>query len=507
MSRHPSILPRRVALVTPSRPGSRLLAAATLTAAVATAAVVRHRRRAASAASAPIHQASVAGRNAKLAAVGARAGADFVSYRARRTFASAERREALDTEFEVRTAEQVAEALGNMKGALMKLGQMVSYLDQGLPEHIRAALADLQHDAPPMHPDLAAGVIRRELGHDPTVVFAEWDPTPVAAASIGQVHRAITREGVAVAVKVQYPGVEQAMGADLANVHLLFAGLGQLFDGFDHRPVVEELQARLVEELDYTLEARNQVLFADAYDGHPFIHVPRVLDQYSTAKVLTSELADGARFDEVARSWSQDERNLAAETLYRFAFGSLYNLHAFNGDPHPGNYLFRAGGQVTFLDFGLVKHFTEAELLPFEEMIRAMVIEHDPARFREIIEDVGLLAPGQPFTDEQVVDYFGHFYEFVMDDITMAITPEYASETVRRYFDTRGPFGEIMRAANVPSSMVIIQRINLGLYALFGELRAEGNWRRLAEEVWPFVEAAPSTPMGEKIAAWEAARR
>jgi predicted unusual protein kinase regulating ubiquinone biosynthesis (AarF/ABC1/UbiB family) len=200
--------------------------------------------------------------------------------------------------------------------------------------------------------------------------------------------------------------------------------------------------------------------------------------------------------------WSQEERDLAAETLYRFAFGSLYRLKVFNGDPHPGNYLFRPGGHVTFLDFGLVKHFTDEELQQFGDMIEAMVLEHDPARFRRIVEDIGLIAEGMPFTDEQVVDYLGHFYEFVMRDEPYTITPEYASETVRRFFDTSGPYAEIQKAANVPPSMVILQRINLGLYSLFGELHATGNWRKLAEELWPFVDGPPSTPMGRDIVAW-----
>ena len=446
----------------------------------------------------------VGARRARLAAVGARAGADWATHRARRVFASAERREALDTAFELRTAEQVAAALGEMKGALMKLGQMASYLDQGLPEHVRDALAQLQSNAPPMSAELAAGVIRAELGADPTEVFATWDPVPIASASIGQVHRALTHDGEAVAVKVQYPGVADAMAADLANVGLLFGGLGQLFPGFEPGPVVAELKERLTEELDYANEAANQRRFAEHYAGHPYIHIPSVRDDLSTARVLTTELAEGARFDEVAQ-WPQAERDLAAETLYRFAFGSLYRLRMFNGDPHPGNYLFRPGGQVTFLDFGLVKHFTATELLPFEEMIRAMVIDPDPAVFRTITERVGLLPPDAPFADAEVVDYFGHFYELVRAPGDVTITAKYASETVRRYFDQRGPYGPIMRSVNLPPSFVIIQRINLGLYALFGDLGATGDWRRLAEEIWPFVGATPSTPMGKRIAEWEQA--
>lgn len=480
------------------------LAAAALTGVGASVAWWQRARRQAAAHAAgggPISHHSTSARNARLAAVGAKAGGNLAVHRAKRVFASAERRDELDREFELKTAEQVAEALGQMKGALMKLGQMVSYLDQGLPEHVRMALADLQKDAPPMAPHLAEGVIRDELGGDPTDIFDTWDPTPIASASIGQVHRAITKEGVAVAVKVQYPGVDKAVDSDLDNVGLLFAGMGQLFPGFDHKPFVEELQLRLREELDYRNEARNQILFAEYYEGHPFIHVPKVLEQYSTSRVLVTELAEGVSWSELL-TWSQDEKNLAAETLYRFAFGSLYRLMAFNGDPHPGNYLFRPGGQVTFLDFGLVKHFTEAELKPFEDMIVAMVIDPDAGRFREIIESVGLLKPGEPFSDEQIIDYFGHFYEFVAKDGVYSISPEYASETVRRFFDQRGPYGEIMKAANLPPSMVIIQRINLGLYALFGELNATGNWRRLAEEIWPWTAGPPAGALGEACAAW-----
>ncbi len=138
----------------------------------------------------------------------------------------------------------------------------------------------------------------------------------------------------------------------------------------------------------------------------------------------------------------------------------------FNGDPHPGNYLFRPDGHVTFLDFGLVKYFTQTEVDVFGVMIQAMVVDHDPAEFRRIVEDIDLLRPDMGFTDAEVGDYFGHFYDFVMTDGDYTITPAYASETVRRFFDTSGPYGEVMKASNVPPFMVIIQRINLGLYAM-----------------------------------------
>jgi predicted unusual protein kinase regulating ubiquinone biosynthesis (AarF/ABC1/UbiB family) len=487
-------------------PKARTVAAVlgVITAATAGALAVQEARKRSVAAAGPVDAMTRGARNAALAGVGAKAGGAYAVHRARRVFASAERQGELDAAFELKTAESITEALGNMKGAMMKLGQMASYLDQGMPPQVREALAQLQSDAPPMSAALAAGVVAEDLGGAPEQVFAEWDPTPIAAASIGQVHRAMTHDGRAVAVKVQYPGVGEAIRADLDNAGLLFGAMGMLFPGLEPEPLVAELRERLVEELDYRLEADNQRLFADHYRGHPFIHVPEVVDELCGPHVLTTELAEGVRF-EVMETWSQAERDLAAEAIFRFVFGSLYRLHAFNGDPHPGNYLFRPGGQVTFLDFGLVKRFEQAEITVLESMIQAMVLDHDIPRYRAILEDIGMLQSGLPFTDAEVEDYFGHFYDFVLRDEVSTITPEYASETVRRFFDAGGPYGPIMKAANVPPAFVIIQRINLGLYAIFGQLRATANWRRISEELWPIVGGPPTTELGRLDAAWSAA--
>ena len=418
----------------------------------------------------------------------------------RRAAASPERRTELDAAHELRTAADVAAVLGELKGALMKLGQMASYLDDGLSQPVRDALAGLQQDAPPMAPELTAQIVREQLGDAPDRVFAQWDPTPIAAASIGQVHRAVTHSGLAVAVKVQYPGIDDAIRADLVNTDVVFRALGLLFPGFERGPLVEELRTRLVEELDYEIEAGNQRLFADWYADHPFIHVPRVVDEFSTGRVLTTELAHGARFAEV-ETWDQDQRNAAAEAIFRFVFRSIYRLHAFNGDPHPGNYLFRPDGRVTFLDFGLVKRYTPTEVLMFQTMIEAFVVDHDVPRFRRALEDNDVLKPSG-ISDDDVREYFGHFYEFVLEDREIAFTPEYASETVRRMFDVSSPYAHVAKSSNVPPAFVVTQRINLGLHALLGRLRAQRNWRRIAFELWPFVDGDPSTPMGEAEAGW-----
>lgn len=441
------------------------------------------------------------GRNATVARVGARTGGRWAVTQARKTFASAERRETLSAEFEMKTTEDVVASLGNLKGAMMKVGQMASYLDIGLPENARATLAQLQAAAPPMSGELAASVIIDELGGHPDDIFEEWDPTPIASASIGQVHRAMTRDGRAVAVKVQYPGVAEAIESDLRTNDALFSALRLLFPGIDTTAITEELRERLSEELDYELEARNQKYFAAHFDGHPFINVPSIVEEHSSRRVMTSELVVGSTFGELL-TWSQEEKNLAAETLFRFTFGSIYRLAAFNGDPHPGNYIFHGEGKITFLDFGLVKHFSEDDTALFESLITNMVVDRDYAAFRRTIETAGLLKLDQPFSDQAIGEYFSYFYDFVLDDREFTFDEDYSAAGVRAIFETGGEHGELKKVLDVPSSFVVLQRINLGVIALFAQLEARANWRRIGEEVWPFVDAGPSTAMGESIERW-----
>ncbi len=389
-----------------------------------------------------------------------------------------------------------------MKGVLMKLGQMASYIDEDMPDTFRTAMARLQHRAPPMSAGLASSVIREELGDEPERIFARWDPSPFAAASIGQVHRAVTRDGRAVAVKVQYPGIARSITSDLRNVGLLRRIAGAAFPGLDARALIDELGERLVEEVDYKLEADNQECFARYYRDHPFIHVPEVVRELSTLRVLTSELVAGSRFDELQR-WNQHERDMAAETIYRFVFRSLYRLHAFNGDPHPGNYLFHGRGRVSFLDFGLTKHFTADDLAPLIDGVRFMVVDHDAESFRVAMERAGFLRPNAPVPTQKVVDRFGQFYGTVIRDAPMNITPAYASAIVKRFFDASSPLAPY---SDVPRTYAILQRINLGLYAVLGSLNATANWRRIAEEIWPFVNGPASTPIGEAEARWDRGR-
>jgi|HubBroStandDraft_5_1064220.scaffolds.fasta_scaffold01609_3 predicted unusual protein kinase regulating ubiquinone biosynthesis (AarF/ABC1/UbiB family) len=418
-----------------------------------------------------------------------------------RLFATAgEQRQQLRNDLAMRTADDVLATLGTMKGVMVKLGQMASYVDDGLAPSVRRTLSRLQDSVPPMSPELAAGMIEAELGGPPEQVFAQWDPEPIAAASIGQVHRAITLDGQAVAVKVQYPGIAETMAADLDNVALLRRMLRITAPSQDVDGLISELRDRVLEELDYRREATNQMLLHDYFAGHPTISVPAIIGELSTRRVVTSELVTGARFAEIA-DWSQEERDLAGETMYRFVFRSLYERHAFNGDPHPGNYLFHGGGRVTFLDFGMVKHFTDSDVEPLMHMARNLCVNNDPGRFRASMEEAGFLVPGAPLTDEQIVDHLAVFYQLIRESKPVEVTSDYATAVVRRFFDVRSP---VAQYARIPQSYVVLQRINLGLFALLGEMHATANWRAIAEEIWPFLQAPPSTPMGHAEAAWRA---
>ena len=439
-------------------------------------------------------------RGLSAARLAARGGARYAANAPRLFAIAGQQRQQLRNDLALRTAEDIAETLGSMKGVLMKIGQLASYVDDGLNPQVRRTLSRLQDSVPPMSAELAASVIAEDLGEQPDVVFKQWDPEPIAAASIGQVHRAITRDGLAVAVKVQYPGIKETIEADLGNVALIKRLLRVAAPKQDVEGLVAELRDRIQEELDYQREARNQQRFADYFAGHPTIHVPAIVPELSAARVITSELATGARFAEMM-TWSQEEKDLAAETIYRYTFRSLYEMHSFNGDPHPGNYLFEPGGTVTFLDYGLVKDFTPEELSPLVAMVRHLCVDDDPEGFRRAMEEAGFLVPDAPIPTDQVVEHMGVFYNTVRTRGRRTMSAQYASSVARRYFDFSNPLAAY---ANIPRSYVILQRINIGLFAVLGDMAATGDWRALAEEIWPFVQAPPSTPMGEAEQAWRA---
>ncbi len=446
------------------------------------------RRRAGSAPGLPSARAR---RSARLARVSARTTADLAVTRTRQVGKSDEERQALDERFHLRTAEQVMDVMGEMKGALMKIGQLMSFIDSGLPEPYRQALASLQADAPPMAPELAAEVIEAELGAPPDSVFAEFSAEPIAAASIGQVHSARLLDGAEAVVKVQYPGVDEAIRSDLDNADLLYTLMRGLYPNLDPKPVVAELRERIGEELDYRIEAKNQLAFLDLYRGHPFIHVPEVFPDFSTARVLTMERAEGRRWRE-ALDAPADLKQHWAEVVYRFVFGTINRFHMFNGDPHPGNYLFHDDGTVSFLDFGCVKHFAPEHIEQLRAMIRAE-IDADADAMREHLVGFGFLRPDDPTPSDRLLEWFLQWDRPVIEP-EFEYTAEFAEAAARANFDPTSEWYDVGKRFNLPKDFVFLTRINLGLYSILAGLGAKNRWRDIAAEWWE--DAEPATDLG-----------
>ena len=438
-------------------------------------------------------------RRVRIVRLTARRGLHFAANKVKGRNATEAQRAALDEQFAIKTAQDVAQVLGGMKGAIMKAGQMLSFIADGLPPEAQQALATLQQDVPPVAPSLAAEVIRQELGDDPERVFLEWNPTPLGAASIGQVHRAVTKDGRIVAVKVQYPGVDKAIKSDLDNAELLYGMFASFaLKNLDVKALVDELRERMADELDYRLEAKLQTEFAERYDGHPFIRIPKIVHELSTQRVLTSEWVDGMRFDDFVATVDEPTRQKAAEVMFRFAQGAIQQHHVFNGDPHPGNYILHDDGTVTFLDFGLVKRWGPGELESLAGVLDC-ILERDVDGTIQAAIDAGFLPKDHGLDPAHVFEYVSGPYEpFQVTEFTY--TRDWTSKALQKVVDMQGEYGDVIRILNMPTSYVILDRVVWGMSALLGRLHATNNWRGLLAEYRK--GDPPVTELGRIEAAW-----
>src|SRR3954468_3847303 len=298
---------------------------------------------------------------------------------------------------QLETAEQIVAVLGTMKGAAMKLGQVMSFLDVGLvPEEFReefqAKLSELRDAAPKVAFKDMKKVIEGEYGEKLENVFESFDPVPIAAASIGQVYRAHLEDGRAVVVKVQYPGVATAVRADMQNLTVIMRLMRRVAPGLDTKAIATEIRERIEEELDYELEASNQRRLARIYRDHPFIVVPEVVTDLSREKVVVMDYVEGRGFEEM-KQLDQDERDRIAEIVFRFYFGCMYRHHQFSGDPHPGNCLLLDDGRMAFLDFGLFKRIP-ARIADFELETQRLGVARDGRQLIETLHRGGFI--GQP---------------------------------------------------------------------------------------------------------------
>jgi predicted unusual protein kinase regulating ubiquinone biosynthesis (AarF/ABC1/UbiB family) len=436
-------------------------------------------------------------RTAKVGSVLGAEGARYATTRAANLTRSRERGVAALDQRHLEAAERMVDVLGNMKGAAMKIAQLASFVDiDFLPDEYRALyqekLSALRSSAPPMPWKQVKGVLEDAWEEPVEALFADFEHDAVAAASIGQVHRAVLPDGRRVAVKIQYPGMAKALEADMSNAGLIMRLAKALAPGLDAKAAAAELRERVLEELDYEYEAQNQRTFARAYRGHPFIFVPDVITSLSGERVLVSEWVDGMGFEAVKRL-GQDEKDRFGEIVFRFCFGSIYHLQHFNADSHPGNYLLMEDGRVAFLDFGMTKRLGTSQIELEIAAIEA-VLEDDPERVRSALADLGYIKDAKKVDAERLMAHVKAVGGWYMEDRERTIDSRTVMTAMTAISDPRSEFYDLIRRQNIPADELMGQRMQTGVLAVLGQLEATRNWMRIGREWW-FADD-PATELG-----------
>jgi predicted unusual protein kinase regulating ubiquinone biosynthesis (AarF/ABC1/UbiB family) len=437
-------------------------------------------------------------RSARLGGLVAGQSARWVGTRAANVVRSPDRADAATGERAAALARELVEQLGQMRGAAMKVGQVLSTIDftalpEGEREHFKQTLSALRDDVPPLPFKQVEKLLRDELGEKPSTVFASFEEEAFAAASIGQVHRAVTREGRAVAVKVQYPGVAEAVDTDLRNLTLLLPLVKRLAPGLDVKALYAELRERIAEELDYELEAQNQRAIARAHRGHPFALVPEVHTGLSSRRVLVTDLLEGARFEAVKRR-DAATRDRFGEIVFRFYHGLVRYTGRVSGDPHPGNYLLLADGRVGFLDFGLMRVLAR-DYLDAEAAIAVAVEEREAAQVHALLAELGYLPEPATFDPELLLEQLSAMGAWYMEPGRRRLTPKFVAELIDSTTGPRSPWFSQMRRQTLPPQALLLRRMEGLVLSTLGEVRAAADWHAIAREY--YADAAPSSPLGE----------
>ncbi|HWE33060.1 MAG TPA: AarF/ABC1/UbiB kinase family protein [Solirubrobacteraceae bacterium] len=409
----------------------------------------------------------------------------------------AARRRALERRH-LETADQILTVLGTMKGAAMKLGQMLSFIDLGVvprdarPEFQRK-LAALTDSAPTVPFERMMRVLEEDLGQPSTKLFECLEPDPIGVASIGQVYKATLKDGTAVAVKLQYPGVAAAVKADMKNLSLMLRLAQRTMPGLDVEALAREIRLRVGEELDYLQEAENQRQFAEVFKQHPFITVPDVFTELSAPRVLVTEFVEGIGFEQIKHA-PDATRNRVAEVVYRFFCGALYRRGEFSGDPHPGNFLLKPDGRVAFFDFGLFKRMDPVSV-ELELSCQRAAAESRAADLHALMAAAGIFSDPSRIPPDELLDYVHDAIGWYLVDEPLTLTPEMATAAL---LDSATPQSEHFRKfrhQHLPPEHVLARRMELFTLALLGQLNVTANWHRIARE-WMYGDP-PVTELGE----------
>ncbi len=391
------------------------------------------------------------------------------------------------TDVQARTAEQVFKVLGELKGGAMKFGQALSVFEAALPDELaapyRATLTQLQDSAPPMDTGTVHRMLAREFGPRWRDQLVQLDDDPAAAASIGQVHRGRWHDGREVAVKVQYPGAGDALRSDLRQIARLSRLLGPVLPGIEVKPLVEELQSRVIEELDYDLEADAQRTFAAAYADDPDVEVPDVVAH--TRRVLVSTWLDSkGSLARLIAEGDRDDRDHYGELYARFLFNGPRRTGLLHADPHPGNFRMLGDGRLGVVDYGSVARLAEGQLPePIGRLLRRAV-EDDYEAVIEGLRDEGFIKAGIDIPVEVLRDYLGPFVEPAQHD-TFRFSRAWMRRQAARLNDPRKPAFTTAVRINLPPSYLLIHRVWIGGIGVLSQLEAEAPFRAICEDALP----------------------
>jgi predicted unusual protein kinase regulating ubiquinone biosynthesis (AarF/ABC1/UbiB family) len=374
----------------------------------------------------------------------------------------------VDEEEAIEAARELAETMGEMKGLIMKFGQMASYLEGSMPPGAQRVLAQLQAESTPMTFETASAVIEQDFSAGPDALFERFEREPFAAASLGQVHRA-TFEGERVAVKVQYPEIANVLRSDLRTVGA-FAKMGTLLSSLDGGGLLRELQDRMNEECDYVAEAASQRLFRRLLLNIDGAQVPAVFDERSTKHVLTTALSTAHTFKQFNSDASQEQKDRAAAVIFDVCFTCIFRHSIFNADPHPGNYLFHDDGHVVFLDFGCVKRFS-GEHIDIWKRLALSVLDEDRPAFKQATLDMGLVARERGFDWDYQWSMMRYLYAPYIEKQF-----RFSTDYVKQTYDLLMFKNPNRFRLGMPPNALFQNRLQWGLYSVMSSLDARADW-------------------------------